>query len=87
MPNPTITFAFICATLIGSIFHFIFGGDAKRLALILLGSWLGFAAGHFAAYSLGIEFYRIGDLNFGIAMIGAIFVLFVILFLSRQRVL
>ncbi|NOG49440.1 MAG: hypothetical protein HND48_08340 [Chloroflexi bacterium] len=38
MPGPGLVFAFALATLYGALFHFIFGGDARRLAVFLLAS-------------------------------------------------
>jgi hypothetical protein len=46
LPTPTITLGFIIATLLGALFHFILGGDVRRLALFLLSSWVGFGIGH-----------------------------------------
>jgi hypothetical protein len=42
MTVPTAVFGFIVATLFGAGFHLAFGGDMRRLALLLLAGWLGF---------------------------------------------
>ncbi len=86
MPGPVFVFAFVVATLMGSIFHFIFGGDARRLALFLLAAWIGFALGHAAGQSFEISIFAIGELRFVSALIGALFTLFsVLIFTSNRR--
>ncbi|MCI0710842.1 MAG: hypothetical protein L0154_11840 [Chloroflexi bacterium] len=71
MPGPTILFGFVVATLFGSVFHLIVGGDARRLALFLMMSWVGFALGHITGDLLGIEILDIGALNMLNATAGA----------------
>lgn len=89
MPGPVFVFAFVVATLIGSIFHFIFGGDARRLALFLLAAWIGFGLGHAAGQSFEITIFApfaIGELRFISALIGALFTLIsVLIFTSNRR--
>lgn len=87
MLGPVFVFAFVVATLIGSIFHFIFGGDARRLALFLLAAWIGFALGHAAGQSFSLSLFPlIGDLHFAAAIAGALFSLFsVLVFTSNRR--
>ena len=64
--------AFTLATLFGAGFHLWQGGGARRLALYLLASWLGFAIGHFAGDALGIHVLQIGGLNTFSATIGSL---------------
>lgn len=85
MPGPVFVFAFVVATLIGSIFHFIFGGDARRLALFLLAAWIGFALGHAAGRSFEITLFPIGELRFVPALVGALFTLFSVLIFTSSR--
>jgi len=75
MPGPLFVFAFIVATMIGAAFHLIIGGDARRLALFLLASWIGFAIGQFTTVTLGLELFTIGDLRMLGASIGAFILL------------
>lgn len=87
MPGPTLTFAIIVATLFGAGFHFIVGGDARRLILYLLCSWIGFGLGHVAGTILGIDFLSVGTLRTLTATIGALVALVAayILTLNRTR--
>lgn len=85
MPGPTLTFAFIAATLVGATFHLIVGGDARRLALFLLAGWLGFAVGHLVGVALEINLYNIGTLRVLPAAVGSLITLVVALLLTAQR--
>lgn len=85
MPGPVFVFAFVIATLIGASFHFIFGGDARRLALFLLAAWIGFALGHAAGNSFEITLMPIGELRIIPAIIGALFTLFSVLIFTAER--
>jgi uncharacterized membrane protein YeaQ/YmgE (transglycosylase-associated protein family) len=78
MPGPGLVFAFILATLYGVIFHLILGGDARRLALFLLSSWIGFVFGQFLGLVLEIDLFRLGGLRVLPATIGAFFTLFAV---------
>lgn len=85
MPSPVFVFAFVVATLIGSVFHFIFGGDARRMALFLLAGWIGFALGQAAGNSFDIIIYSIGELRIVPAIIGALFALISVLIFTSER--
>jgi hypothetical protein len=71
MPSPTVIFAFILATIYGTLFHLVVGGDVRRLALYLLAGWLGFALGHLLGVMLGVEILRVGPLRALSATVGA----------------
>lgn len=75
MPNPIFTFAFIIATIYGAGFHFILGGDVRRLALFLFTAWLGFLVGHYIGIAFEINIFNIGALRFIPATIGAFVIL------------
>lgn len=64
MPNPIFMFAFIIATIYGAGFHFIFGGNARRLALFLFTAWIGFFVGHYIGIAFEISIFNIGALHF-----------------------
>ena len=85
MPGPTLTFAFIVATLYGALFHLIVGGDALRLALFLLAGWLGFAVGHMLGVALQIDILNIGALRVFSATIGALIALIVAAALTARQ--
>ena len=85
MPGPTLTFAFIVATLYGALFHLIVGGDARRLALFLRAGWLGFAVGHMLGVTLQIDILNIGALRVFSATIGALIALIVAAALTARQ--
>lgn len=85
MLGPTFTFAFMIATLFGAVFHFILGGDVRRLALFLLAAWVGFGLGHMLGEMLSIDILMIGPLRIVSASIGAILALVAAYLLTRSR--
>lgn len=86
MPSPSIVFAFILATLYGSIFHLFAGGDARRLALFLLGGWLGFSFGQIVGDVLNIGIIVIGSLEvFSASVLAGLSLLMVWLFTRRTE--
>lgn len=82
MPGPSIVFGFVIATLYGSAFHFVAGGDARRLAVFLLASWIGFALGHITGDLLNVNLLDIGSLNMLNATFGSLVALIVARFLT-----
>ncbi|MBI1258054.1 MAG: hypothetical protein GC204_11335 [Chloroflexi bacterium] len=85
MLSPILTFAFILATLYGAGFHLILGGDARRLALLLLSSWLGFAFGQLVGITFLIDFFDIGALRVVPATLGALTALTAVSILTSRR--
>jgi len=83
--SPTLTFAFILATLYGAVFHLILGGDARRLALLLLSSWLGFGFGQLVGITFYIDFYNIGALRIVSATLGSLSALVAVSILTSRR--
>lgn len=82
LPSPTLTFAFLLATLMGSVFHLIIGGSGRRFALYLLAGWVGFAVGHLIGIILEINLFNIGTLRAASAAFGALIALFAARFLT-----
>jgi len=78
MPGPGLVFAFILSTLYGVFFHLAWGGDARRLALFLLCSWLGFGIGQVLGLVLEIDLLRLGALRVLPATFGSFFILFAV---------
>ncbi|HVO43518.1 MAG TPA: hypothetical protein VMT34_12885 [Aggregatilineales bacterium] len=85
MPSPSVTFGFVLATLLGALFHFIVGGDIRRLALFLLASWLGFALGQIIGAALAITVLDIGPLHTFSATLGALLALLAARLLTSDR--
>jgi uncharacterized membrane protein YjjP (DUF1212 family) len=73
MPGPTLTFAFIVATLYGALFHLIRGGDVRRLALYLLAGWVGFVLRQLVGVIIGFPFFNVGPIRLVPASVGALF--------------
>jgi uncharacterized membrane protein YeaQ/YmgE (transglycosylase-associated protein family) len=76
MLGPSLVFGFILATLCGAVFHLIFGGDARRLALFLIAGWMGFLLGQVLGGALDVQILDIGPLHTLTATIGAWLALF-----------
>ena len=85
MPGPTLIFGFILATLFGAMFHLIFGGDSRRLALFLLAGWAGFGLGHVVGVLFNIDLLNIGTLRIVAASVGAFITLVFVLLVSAKR--
>lgn len=85
LPTPTLTFAFILATLYGAAFHLIFGGDARRLAVFLLSSWIGFGLGQVIGVMFQVDVFNIGALRIVSATMGALVALVATTFLTSKR--
>ncbi len=72
MPNPIIVFAFIIATMFGLAFHVVMGGDARRMVLFIVTSWLGFLLGQFVGNHIEIALLKIGVVHLLPASVGAL---------------
>jgi hypothetical protein len=75
LPLPTFVFALIVATLLGVLVHVVVGGDARRLALLLVAGWAGFAFGHIFGVAFHVELLNVGTLRLLSAILGACFTL------------
>lgn len=64
MPNPVHLFVFVIATMYGLGFHVIMGGNARRMVLFIVTSWLGFLLGQYVGGYLQIDLFRIGTVHF-----------------------
>ena len=72
MPNPVFLFAFVIATMYGLGFHVIMGGNARRMVLFVVTSWLGFLLGQYVGGYLEIDLFRIGVVHLLPASAGAL---------------
>jgi len=80
-----VVFGLVVATLLGALLHLWRGGGLGRLVYYILISWFGFWAGHIAGVSLGWNFWNVGPLNLGMAILGNIVVLAIGYWLSLVR--
>jgi hypothetical protein len=83
MTGPAIFYSFILATLLGSAFHFIKGGDGGRFLLMLLLSWIGFILGHALGSAWGFNFLMIGPISGGTGTAGSLLFLVIGNWFSR----
>lgn len=72
MPNPVFIFAFVIATMYGLGFHVILGGNARRMVLFIVTSWVGFLLGQYIGGHLDIELLRIGVIHLLPASVSAV---------------
>lgn len=72
MPNPIIIFAFVIASMLGLGFHVIMGGNARRMVLFVVTSWLGFLLGQYIGGFLGLSLFKIGVVHLLPASVAAI---------------
>lgn len=63
MPNPVFVFAFVIATMYGLGFHVVFGGNARRMVLFIVTSWVGFLLGQYLGGYLDVTFLQIGVIH------------------------
>jgi hypothetical protein len=85
VPSPNLTFAFILATLYGAVFHLIFGGSARRLAIFLLSSWIGFGLGQVVGVMFQLDIFNVGALRVVSASLGAGIALIAAFLLTSNR--
>lgn len=86
MSIPTLFLGLILSTLYGSIFHLWRGGNAGRIFLYLVLSWVGFWLGHLIGNYLGVSFDLIGQLHIVLATLGSLIFLAVGYWLSLVQV-
>lgn len=66
-----LVLGFLLATAYAAGFHIIMGGPARRIALYVLSSWLGFALGHLLGGWLNIHLLQLGAVYLFSASIGS----------------
>jgi hypothetical protein len=69
----------------GAGFHFIVGGDVRRLALFLLSAWVGFSLGQLLGVTFRIDVLSIGTLRVVAATLGALVALIAAHFLTSNQ--
>ena len=83
MTFPAILFSIIMASLYGSIFHIIKGGNLFTLFIYVLVSNIGFFGGQYLAGLIGISLFPLGTINFGVGTISSIGILLIGGWVSR----
>lgn len=85
MSAPALIFAFVISTLISAIVHLIVGGDAKRLATMLIAGWIGFAIGQVIGVVFQVNMLNIGALRILPAVTCTIAALVIVILLTGRR--
>lgn len=70
MTLPAFLFGFLISVMIGAAFHLWKGGGLFRLILYLMLSIAGFWTGHTISLHIGWDFFILGPLHLGFALIG-----------------
>ena len=86
MSIPTLFLGLILSTLYGALFHLWRGGNAGRLFLYLILSWIGFWLGQLIGNYLKISFDTLGQLHLVIATLGSLIFLAIGYWLSLVQV-
>jgi uncharacterized membrane protein YeaQ/YmgE (transglycosylase-associated protein family) len=82
MSIPTLFLGLILSTLYGALFHLWRGGNAGRLLLYLLLSWIGFWIGQLVGNLLNVSFDTLGQLHLLFATLGSVIFLAIGFWLS-----
>ena len=85
MTIPTLLLGFILSTLYGALFHLWRGGNAGRLLLYLILSWIGFWLGQFIGDLLNITFDNFGQLHIILATVSSLIFLGIGYWLSQVQ--
>jgi len=72
MSIPALILGLILSTLYGGLFHLWRGGNAGRLLLYLLLSWVGFWLGQLVGNLVNISFDLIGQLHIVCSSLGSL---------------
>jgi len=86
MSIPTIFLGLILSTLYGALFHLWRGGNAGRVLLYLILSWIGFWLGQLIGNYFNLSFDILGQLHIVIATLGSMIFLAVGYWLSLVQV-
>ncbi len=85
MSFPTLLLGLILSTLYGALFHLWRGGNAGRLFLYLILSWIGFWLGQLIANYFNISFDTLGQLHLLFSTLGSLIFLALGYWLSLVR--
>jgi uncharacterized membrane protein YeaQ/YmgE (transglycosylase-associated protein family) len=82
MSFPTLVLGLILSTLYGALFHLWRGGNAGRVLLYLILSWIGFWIGQLIGNLLHVSFDTLGQLHLLFATLGSLIFLAIGFWLS-----
>jgi uncharacterized membrane protein YeaQ/YmgE (transglycosylase-associated protein family) len=85
MSFPTLLLGLILSTLYGALFHLWRGGNAGRLLLYLILSWIGFWLGQLIANYFDFSFDTLGQLHLLFSTLGSLIFLAVGYWLSLVK--
>lgn len=85
MPLPTILFGILLSSVYGAGFHLLRGGSLRRMTVFLVLAWAGFWGGDTLGWYMGWDFGAVGNLNAGMATVGAVVFLLIGDFVGRIR--
>lgn len=71
-----LVLGFLLAGIYGGVFHLIFGGSIRRIALYLVVAWAGFFIGQFVGDFFNFELLKLGKVHLISASVGAWLALF-----------
>lgn len=86
MTFPSIIFGILIGALLGCAFHFWRGGGFKWLLFYNAFAIAGFWIGHFIGKIFNLTFLKLGPLNLGMGIIGALVILFASYWLSMASI-
>ncbi len=75
MTLPSLVIGFLISSILGSFFHLIRGGGPGRLLLLLIMGWAGFWGGHAMGERWNLDFFSLGPLHLGMAIVVCIIAL------------
>jgi uncharacterized membrane protein YeaQ/YmgE (transglycosylase-associated protein family) len=82
---PVLTLAFIISTLLGAGAHLLVGGDAKRLASLLIAGWIGFAFGQIIGVLFQLNVFSFGVLKMLPGVVGSLTAIALVIVLTTRR--
>jgi hypothetical protein len=83
--NPTLLFSLLLSAGYAAIFHLWTGRTLRDLSIYLFASLIGFGLGQWVGQSMGLVFFRIGQLYVLETALGAFLVLFLVRTLNLER--
>lgn len=83
MTLPAIIFSIIMALLYACAYHLIKGGDLFTFITYCVVSVLGFFGGQYLASLIGVRFFPLGTINFGVGTLSSIGLLLIGGWISR----